>query len=444
MTEPKKAETLQEIRRVCRPMPLTGKELEKFFVETDSARDPNQNTRQRIKETLNVMPDARILFYGHRGCGKSTELNKLITELGDKFFPVSFSIEKEMNLIAVRAEDLILIIAGRILNTAKKAKLKVSDSLLTPVLDYFTQTVFTEKECTDVSAGVGAGLSPESVLGKLLGLFVKLNGEIKYSTHDEQTKTSALRKRPADLLAQVNILIEAVRAALPDGKNLLVIVEDMDKLDLKQARDIYVNSVNLLTGINTGIIYTIPIFLFHSSEVNAFKHHFDDTVNLPMIKVSEPPAKKAGGFEIVRKIILERIEEKLIEQPALDLLIEKTGGVLRHAFDVLHETSVMTSAKIPLTQEHIRYGLNQLRRELSLQIALPYESFPGSPGSVDDLHNRLTECAKKQRIGELPGLIPDPVNQVLIKSCALVEYNGERWLGVHPLVVEYLESLGRL
>ena len=32
--------------------------------------------------------------------------------------------------------------------------------------------------------------------------------------------------------------------------------------------------------------------------------------------------------------------------------------------------------------------------------------------------------------------------QVLLRSCALIEYNGERWLGVHPLAWEYLQSLG--
>ena len=36
----------------------------------------------------------------------------------------------------------------------------------------------------------------------------------------------------------------------------------------------------------------------------------------------------------------------------------------------------------------------------------------------------------------------EPVVQVLLQSCALVEYNGKRWLGVHPLVIEFLKDLG--
>ncbi|MGE0086754.1 MAG: hypothetical protein AB7S75_20300 [Desulfococcaceae bacterium] len=441
----KKAETLADIRRVCRPLPLSGRELESFFIETDCARDPNQNTRQRISATLEVIPDARILFYGHRGCGKSTELNKLMTEISDRFITVSFSIQDEMNLVSARAEDLILVITARVLKSAQNMGLELKDSLLKPVLDFFSETVLSEKECRDMNLNVGAGVSTESgLLGKLAGLFFKIASEIKFNAHSEETKTAKLRKRPGDLLTQANFVIEAVRSALPEDKKLLIIVEDIDKLDLKQAREIFVQNTNLLTGLRTCIIYTIPIFLFHSPEVNAFKHHFDDTINLPMIKVMEPPEKKADGFEIVREMILNRIQGNLIEPDALQLLIQKTGGVLRHIFDVLHEAAVMTTAKIPLTRDHIQYGLNQLRRELSLQIALPYEPLPGGPQSVEQLHERLVECAKKQRLGEKPGLIADAINQILIKSCAMVEYNGERWIGVHPLVIEYLKVIGRL
>ncbi|QTA80127.1 KAP family P-loop domain-containing protein [Desulfonema limicola] len=448
MDKLKKAETLSEIRRVCRPLPLSGTALESFFVETDSARDPNQKARQRISETLEAIPDARILFYGHRGCGKSTELNKLVSEIKQRFIVVSFSIMDEMNLVSARAEDLILVMTARILRTAQENGMNLKDSLLNPVFDFFAETVLSEKECRDMNLTVGAGVSTESsLLGKLAGLFFKIASDIKYNAHSEETTTSKLRKRPADLLAQANFVIEAVQSALPKDKKLLVIVEDIDKLDLKQAREIYVQNTNLLTGIRTNIIYTIPIFLFHSPEVNVFKHHFDDIINLPMIKVTEPYEIKADGFEIVKEIILSRIQENLIEPDALELLINKTGGVLRHVFDVLHEAAVMTSAKVPLTKEHIQYGLNQIRRELSLQIALPYhEGDPpaGSPKSVDDLYDRLTECAKKQMLGEKPGLIADSINQILIKSCSMVEYNGERWIGVHPLVVEHLKVIGRL
>ena len=48
-----------------------------------------------------------------------------------------------------------------------------------------------------------------------------------------------------------------------------------------------------------------------------------------MIKVLNPDSR-ADGFEIVRQIVHRRVAPSAIKD-ALNLLIEKTGGVLRHA-----------------------------------------------------------------------------------------------------------------
>jgi len=441
MELPGKAKDLEEIRRVCRPAPLVGKELESFFVETDMARDPHQRTRKRLIDALN-REDARILFYGHRGCGKSTELNKLLVEHKERFLPVTFSVHDQMSPTAICAEDLILIIAERVLNAAKNNNLEVDDDLLKPVLDYFNETTRTTTESRDshIEVGAGAGL-----LGPLLGVFARLSAQIKLEAHSKETTVALLRKRPSDLLVQANSVIEAVRKPLLEKNlQLLIIVEDLDKLELMQAREMYVNHVNLLTGITANIIYTIPIFLFHSPDVNAFKYHFDDVVALPMIKVTDPEGQPAPGFDTVKRIIKQRLEDNLIKENALDRLVTMTGGVLRHAFDVLHTAAVMVDARVPLEQEHINYGLNQLRKDFWQQISLPFDPLPDGPKSVDDLYNRLADYGRKQQNGEKPRPVSDSVNQLLLKSCALVEYNGEGWFGVHPLVIENLKDLGRL
>jgi hypothetical protein len=54
----------------------------------------------------------------------------------------------------------------------------------------------------------------------------------------------------------------------------------------------------------------------------------------------------------------------------------------------------------------------------------------------------LEECFRGQSSGSpcKPG--GSTIDQVLLKSCALVEYNGDRWLGVHPLVQDILKETG--
>ncbi len=448
---PKKAKTISDLRKVCRPEPLTGAALKAFFVETDKARDPHRATRKNIEIALKD-DDAAVLFYGHPGCGKSTELNKFLAERENLFLPVQFSVLDEMTPTNAQAEDLVLVIIERLLKTIADQKIPINDERLEKVFQWFADTTKETTEGHGASAEIGAGVDTSSTpLGKLLGLFAHFKGEVKFDSYSKETAVSHLRKRPSDLIARANEILRPMQLAMKDKKDsrkLLVVVEDMDKLDLRQANDIYVNNANLLTGLDVRVVYTIPIYLFHSPDANAFKNKFTGLVPLRMIKVSEPKpggeTERTPGFDTVKDIIFERIDAELIEVDALDRLIERTGGVLRHVFEVFQVISIMADVEKPIRREHIDYALGQVRQELWQMIALPLDKFPGAPDSVEALYARLCDYAKTQRAGKKPPCNSDAVNQVLLKSCALVEYNGGGWFGVHPLVAENLVNLGRL
>jgi predicted GTPase len=105
-----KARTIAELRNVCRAQPLEDEMLREFFVETQKARDPHRSIRDQIRTILSETVDARILFYGHRGCGKSTELNRLTVELQKEYAVLKFSVETQMNMTQVYVEDLLLVL----------------------------------------------------------------------------------------------------------------------------------------------------------------------------------------------------------------------------------------------------------------------------------------------------------------------------------------------
>ena len=439
-----KAKTIDELRKYCKPTPLTGETLKAFYVETDKARDPHQDTRDRLAKSLEEEP-ARVLFYGHPGCGKSTEINKFLEEHEQQWLPVKFSVLDEMTPANALAEDLVLIITAQIMQAAQSIGIKGDQKRLEEVYKYFDKV--TKKEIRSTEAGLNGKTGMDtsaSCLGRLIGLMAGVTADIKMNSHSEETAVHVLRKRRADLPNQANRVIEAVQQELRDrGKRLLVVVEDIDKLDLKQAHEMFVKNTNLLTGLTVDIIYTIPIYLFHSPDLNAFRPHFDAVIGLPMIKISDPKKSHAPGRKVIETIIKARVEEGLIQKDALRLLIEKTGGVLRHVFEVLNIISTMAHIAAPISKDAVRYGLDQLRKTCWQQIALPVDNAAGV-ASVNDLYERLAKYARMQCNNEKPIPESDPVNQLLLKCCALIEYNGEGWFGVHPLIVENLKRLGRL
>jgi hypothetical protein len=318
------------------------------------------------------------------------------------------------------------------------------DEQLKKVGDWFNEVTITKEtgRDTQLESAAGAEASPGNWLLGLGNMFAKFSSEIKFRGSSQTSIVEAVRKRPADLIEQINRLIESVVAALqPSERRLLIIVEDLDKLSIADARRVFIENSNLLTGLRANIIYTIPIFTFYSPDASAMKAAFDHDFSLPMIKIFEPNGDRARGFEIVKEIVHRRVAKTAIDEAALDLLITKTGGVLRHVFEVLQTAASMTTLREPPIQKpHIEYALGRLKSDLGLQIALPQPKIEGVE-KVEQLYDKLVEYAQRRAEGKACQPTSDAIVQVLLQSCALVEYNGTRWLGVHPLVLEFLKGL---
>lgn len=444
------ATKLREIRDLCSPRPLAGEQLDTLFVETNAARDPESSVRLSIKSLLSDFPtEKHILVYGHRGCGKSTELAHLVKELGERWLCINFSIQNETNIFGLRAEDILLVVAAKLVEAAKAAKLEAldSDERLRKASDWFRQVTKTTESGREAQLEFGAGVKASSG-GWLFGLgelFAKVSNDIKFRSTSQTSIVEEIRKRPADLIAQINRVIESVQDALKEqGRHLLIIVEDLDKLSISDARSVFIENCNLLTGIKANLVCTIPIFTFHSPDAGAMKAAFDHDIPLQMIKVLDPDGRHSKGFDIVKKIIHRRVDKSAIDDDALALLVEKTGGVLRHVFEVLQIAANMTTLhEPPIKIRHIEYGLGRLKAEIGTQIALPTDKKIDGLENVEQLYDKLVERIKLLRAGKPSPVTGEPIIQVLLQCCALVEYNGERWLGVHPLVVEFLRDLGK-
>ena len=84
-----------------------------------------------------------------------------------------------------------------------------------------------------------------------------------------------------------------------------------------------------------------------------------------------------------------------------------------------------------IEQARVRYGLNRVKTTLVTRLStlgLPDEF---KEVTVKDLNQRI-----KKLVGQSHRVPPDLVNLLLIQAHALIEYNGEGWHRLHPLVEE--------
>lgn len=73
-----RANTLKAAFRACDVAPLVGTDSQRYYVDLSGVR--NTEAVQGINTRLDFLEPAEfcsILFTGHRGCGKSTELRRI-------------------------------------------------------------------------------------------------------------------------------------------------------------------------------------------------------------------------------------------------------------------------------------------------------------------------------------------------------------------------------
>jgi len=152
-----KAKTLEQALNLFDPEhPLrTDKELNNYFVE----RENSPLTELAIfLRTTNTVP--KLLFTGHRGSGKSTELAKLSSLLKYEFFIVNYSVKRVINLFDVKYVDVILSLATELFRAATESKIKINKKLMTDIFDWFNKEMIKEVTIdTKGTADVGASLN---------------------------------------------------------------------------------------------------------------------------------------------------------------------------------------------------------------------------------------------------------------------------------------------
>lgn len=447
VTRPHAAGTLADARINCSPQSLQGPELARFWVETNGARDEFTSFRTNLGDILDKEGSPKVLIHGHYGCGKSTELNKFIAGLRPQWLAVLLRAGDYIQTSGNEAADVLLAVCIRIIEVAQEKTLRIDDKLLGAVIRFFDETTETRTDSRTSTLGLEGGVdASEGLWGRLLGLKLELIAALKFDSRTEQSTVHRVRKRKGELCLAVNALGIAVEKAWqtqakdPQAR-LLLVIEDLDKLGLADARQIFVHDGRILSEVALRAVYTIPVFTFHSADAGAIRGHFKDSLPLPMIKVFGPQGDRcAAGWDVLADIVRARVAPAVLPSDALVRLIERTGGVLRDLFEAIQIAALFNTVRADqvIGRAAIDQALDRMITRLGLQIAYP----PEDKRDPKPLQEKLAAIAQGQATGRTITAQPDPDIQLLLMSGALLEYNGEGWLGVHPLARQYLQKLG--
>ncbi|MCP4344688.1 MAG: AAA family ATPase [Desulfobacterales bacterium] len=292
--------------------PLKGESLRKYYLE-----DITQDVTNSIIKTIKITEKYRkILIIGHTGCGKSTVLNKVADELKDMYHIVSFSVAEELNMMDVETIDILLTIYMQLIYSMK-------DREITPLLNKFETFMKSLKDKLGITeAGVG--------------VIKSVSYKIKVESKTRDTVRKALNTQAEQLQNNLSEACKEISRIIK--KDVLVIIDDLDKLKDEFAEKIFCDEPHLLIMPEAKIIFTFPLSTYYSPPfvqkvTDMFTHKFIRLIDLHDIKGKY----KEDSLIMMKKLVLKRIDKKLVNNKALKNLVDKSGGLVRDLIKLMQE-----------------------------------------------------------------------------------------------------------
>lgn len=419
----------------CRPdkaLDMGKAEDRQYYIDFSSVR--GGEIIKEIARTITRSPNERTcqLFTGHIGCGKSTELLRLNTELENQgFHVVYFESSQYLDLVDLGISDILLAITGRISENLESTGIRLRPRFFT---NLFADIVRLLNTPIDLGGELSVGIA-------------KITAKTKENPQDRTQIREYLESKTSNLLTSINeeILAKANQELKQRGKKgLVVIVDNLDRVDNRLMPSghtlpeyLFIDQGSQLGGLICHVVYTIPLSLKFSSDIETLTQRLGGGTP-PRILPMVPVQMKDGciceeGMELLRQMVLVRAFPSLSEQErlkhisdifdspdTLERLCRVSGGHVRKAI------ALLSSCCIKIDNPPISYHcLERVIREERNNLMLPI---------LEHQWELLRQVKHKKKI-----VGSDPEYQKLLRSMFVYEYRDEYagpWFDINPVLAE--------
>jgi hypothetical protein len=336
------AESLDDFEDVFDPI-LAVRPGSEFYVP----RSDYKLQRLASKLRTNRSTSFHAFLCGHRGSGKTTELQRLCLEpeLVERYTTLFVTAQSFGTETTALTHDALMVEIG--LALVKEGKPLGLDPKLAKALDNWGREVvktFTHDEGFGTEAGLG---------GDAWLAFFKAHLRSRRDWKLEQTQR--LEPKVQDLIGILNRMAADLRERT--GKQLLVIVDDLEKgeSDAHQAMHhlIFQKNYETLVQPRMAIVYTVPIYfrslpgsripndqLYPFSALRLYRREDKEEVRPPL-------ATDRPGYHVMRDFVERRIvePERFFAAGVFDELLLIGGGLFRDTARAFEEAAFVARSR---------------------------------------------------------------------------------------------------
>lgn len=429
----KYADQISEIINAFSPAPLQIEQMAEFYCEDTMEYRTSDRYDSPIEDIYDICRDPEgfgaCLLLGHRGCGKSTELNRMIERLTDGGYHVrTVKCGMDLDLFNIVHSDLFILMGEALLEIAEEVECEIEDSLLGDIENFWgecTETMISQ-ELGTASAEAGISVETKGILAGILDIFAKIKTDLKFNEETRKEYRKRISVHSSEWIGILGDVAEKITEKT-GGKRPIIIFEDLDKLNPEDAWKVFYHYAAVLSGMMFPVIYTFPIALSYDVRFSAMEGYFI-TKTLPMIKIAKIDGQPfQEGIGIITEIVKKRADLALFETDVLEKLIQYTGGSLRDLFHAINAAAKRAERRDSrsISMEDAERALEELKTSLIRRIEKKDHDF------LLNIYN-----GNKELIEDKEMLLR------MLQASVVLEYNGKRWHNVHPLVVRFFKEQG--
>jgi hypothetical protein len=359
----------------------------------------------------------KLLLAGQRGMGKTTELKRLVEQLGtSEYIPVflQFGAQPEISHAG------LIYAMGQALFVHPQSKLDEKSFKL-------FQEWFSLEE---VSISVEEGSEGEAALG---GSYVVLAAKkkIAHKSARRNQKTRTVVKDTRDLLKSFNNLIQKARKN--SGKRVVFVVDDIDKIqDSSSIENTFIHSAHFIGQIDCPCIFTVPITYTTSSYLRIATLPYTGIYRVPAVELLDAKGNRnQAAFTFMRQVFRLRMPFNPIPEALLDKVLEYSGGALIDAMRMLRGL-----CKRAILEQRSVIDETAVEEEFQ-QLVDDYQFVFDKPSLLQKLA-KMCKSADKQAIAD------ETLTEMLYKMI-VIEYREKKlWFDLHPAARRLYEQNAKI
>jgi hypothetical protein len=435
------ARTLAEIGDTLLKRPLREKEeLDAFYSEKYSnARGVDRISHLGVElgRSFRKAPFHGFVM-GHPGVGKSTEISRLLLKSSERFRSIRISAAAELHPGEFRIHDLLWLMIVRILTETKSPVVTGFSEKLSPGL------LGDVRQALSSRAVEVLGLSEKDLEGGLdLKLFAKIRATLKLSRHRTEKTIEYTFSELSDLLDVVNRVFVECNDLLHEvkGQEWILIVEDFEKLgvEAEPLRRLFIDYSLLFDELKCHLLFVIPVGLAYTEDAERMPFGRERQFMIPDISVYTRGDHRPDeqGIGALLDVVERRISPDLLAAAVARSLAIASGGNLRDLFGLLGRAGIAAEARQQkgIQRQDAMEAVREVRSSYRFKLG---EDLYGGPDPIPAKIkiDRLVDVYR----GNPSAQIPDKTLYVLLRQRMVLQFNGNTWFGVHPLVVDLLKE----